>query len=1299
MSALLDTFASYVPTLTLNHIAADPAPLIAPKHEQFPAAILFADISGFTALAEALGKQGPAGAEELGGILNDYFGQLTALIAEHGGDVVKFAGDALLAVWPVGADDPDLRMAALRAAQCGLVAQKELSNYQASANARLSMRMAIGVGSTSTMYVGGSFGRWEFMIAGEPMLQVSMAEKYTKPGQVVLSPEAWTLIQDTCTGKGVETDATPENRPMQLESVRGVLTPRQLSTPTLNVEMEAALRGYIPGAILARLRAGQGSNDDTTVSADWLAELRRVTVLFINLPDFSQTLPIEQAQTVMRRLQKALNHYEGSVNKLSVDDKGVTLVAALGLPPLAHEDDAARAVLVALEIQDALQKMDVHSAIGIATGQAFCGAIGSSVRREYTMIGDVVNLAARLMQAAPGTILCSPATYQASHSHILYEELPAISVKGKAEPIVVYHPMGEEKGAIHPQAEIVGRRAEREALAEGIQTLLRGGSDVNVFVIEGEAGIGKSRLVEDIRRQANALGVTTYSGSGEPIERSTPYYSWRNVFAQLFELDLTQDLEKIRRHIRVAMGPTMVRLAPLLNSVLPIKVIDNETTILLGGQARAEQTRNLLVQLLQTSINRSPKVLIIEDAHWLDSASWALLLAVSQQVKPLLLVIATRPLEEPIPNEYKLMIQAGNVKHLRLDALSSDDALALVCQRLRVSSLPGPVANLIRERAEGNPFFSEELAYALRDAGLIEVIDGECLIAPETGNLHELAFPDTVQGVITSRIDRLEPSQQMTLKVASVIGRVFNFRTLMDIHPIEADKAALAQHVGALERLDLTPLESPEPDLAYIFKHIITQEVAYNLMLFAQRRELHRAVAASYEMTYTGQLTSYYPLLAHHWSRAEDWTKSYKYRMLAGDSAEALYAYTEASLHYLEALEALTHLPDTDENRRAKADTAFKLSNVSSATHDPQKNLARLTEIEAMLKELPGPDGVPGSDRLRTARTHYWMGRAHYLSGAMPTAIGYYKQVLAVAPELGDEELLAIPSSVLGQAMLLQGHFNRAEPLLRQAIEPLEKTNNWLEWLRAVGFLGIAVTARGDRAAGLTEDQRAIARAEEMKNPVGITLIRLFLSYMHIFGGDPEKAVEKSGAVIKVTEPSRGLLYVYIGYGFSAWAHSRMGNHETALEHFAKSKSFGQTLGGRLIMADIFAAVEAEIYAASGRHTEAIQMAEPVVAAAKTGGSIFAQGLAERAWAVALGHAAQPVEAETHLAASLQCFETGDNRLEAARTHVAWGRASQTQGNAPAAREHFEKAAAQFESAGVARELLQTQELLAQLGR
>src|SRR5258708_16993913 len=171
----------------------------------------------------------------------------------------------------------------------------------------------------------------------------------------------------------------------------------------------------------------------------WLAELRRVTVLFVNLPDLNQTTSLEQAQTVASTLQTVLYRYEGSLNKLNVDDKGVTFVAALGLPPFAHENDAVRGVQVALAMQEKLNELDVQSAIGITTGRVFCGAIGSEKRREYAMIGDVVNLSARLMQAASGQIICDTATFQAARSHIQFDEGPSIHVKGKIYPVPVYY--------------------------------------------------------------------------------------------------------------------------------------------------------------------------------------------------------------------------------------------------------------------------------------------------------------------------------------------------------------------------------------------------------------------------------------------------------------------------------------------------------------------------------------------------------------------------------------------------------------------------------------------------------------------------------------------------------------------------------------------------------------------------------------------------------------------------------------------------------------------------------------------
>ncbi len=256
------------------------------------------------------------------------------------------------------------------------------------------------------------------------------------------------------------------------------------------------------------------------------------------------------------------------------------------------------------------------------------------------------------------------------------------------------------------------------------------------------------------------------------------------------------------------------------------------------------------------------------------------------------------------PPEYRRLLAAAKAR-LQLDALAPEEAIALVCQRLGVVALPEPVAQLIREKAQGHPFFSEELGHALRDAGLIQVANGVCQLVP-TANLQAIAFPDTVQGAIISRIDRLhiDPAAD-ALKVASVIGRIFPVRTLRAIYPVATDGAHFHTDLAALARLDITPIEAAEPDLSYIFKHTITQDVVYNLMLFAQRRQLHRAVAEWYEvasesaelsvlsadLTYEpaqhSKLAPYYPLLAYRWGKAGVTAKALDYLEKAGRRALA----------------------------------------------------------------------------------------------------------------------------------------------------------------------------------------------------------------------------------------------------------------------------------------------------------------------------------------------------------------------------------------------------------------------------
>ncbi|MGB7876845.1 MAG: AAA family ATPase, partial [Anaerolineales bacterium] len=463
----------------------------------------------------------------------------------------------------------------------------------------------------------------------------------------------------------------------------------------------------------------------------------------------------------------------------------------------------------------------------------------------------------------------------------------------------------------HAQTTIFGRQKEREYLSQQLETL-RNGGDLPLIFIQGEAGIGKSRLVADLVEVAKSGGTPYWIGSGEAIEKSTPYLAWRSVFTHFFELEglsenaSPRETEAAQEQIisyLTKVDSSLAPMAPLLNVVLPFHFPDNEFTAQLSGEVRANQTHDLCIALFKHVTANRPHLLIMEDAHWLDSASWVLLRLVSRDVPSLLIVTVMRPVHDPVQPDLARMLARPKIQKLSLESLPASEIETLICYRLGVDSLPQEVTRFIRERAEGHPFFSEELAYALRDNGLITIADGECRLTPDAGDLREVNFPDTLDGVIISRIDTLPAQEQLLLKVASVIGRIFALRILRDVHPVDSDKPKLPEYLSHLQTLDITPLETPEPDLAYIFKHIITQEVTYNLLLFAQRRELHRVVAEWFEHTHTEEMSSFYPLLVHHWRQAENTSKTIEYLGKAGEQAAGLGANQEVITFLSEALE------------------------------------------------------------------------------------------------------------------------------------------------------------------------------------------------------------------------------------------------------------------------------------------------------------------------------------------------------------------------------------------------------------
>jgi class 3 adenylate cyclase/tetratricopeptide (TPR) repeat protein len=894
-----ETLNSYVPILIRKRLAKSPEPLHAPEYQSLEAGVLLTDISGFTRLTEELVRSGPRGVEKLSTALNAYFGRWIEIITEYGGDVVKFAGDALLAIWPSDPRTGGVRAATLQAAACALEAHNTLRGYKTAEGNPLVIRTGIASGVVQAVYLGGILNRWEMLVAGQAISQVSVTMQQAAPGTIALSPTALEQLGRGAHGKPFGQGYLTL---LGLDSTARKMDPNQkiFQAPQ---EAIAALETYIPGAIKDRLSAGQ---------IGWIAELRNVTVLFINFPDLDDESSLETAQAVMYRLQKALYRYEGSINKIIVDEKGATLVAAFGLPPFSHEDDAVRATLAALEIQQRFTANQLRLIIGMATGQAFCGSIGNAARREYTLIGQPVNLSARLVQAAArimqtnSLILADQATVENARQRIRFEELSPVVVKGRSEPVAIFSPQSEQRQGHRAGVEIVGRYGEREILKQAMTELPQAGPrTTRVFIIEGEPGIGKSRLLEDSLSQAGQIGFSVLSGTADPIEKSTPYYAWRNIFCQMLGLDFSESMEKRRETLATTLDTDLRERASLLNDILQVDFSPTELTRNLEGRVLAENTRALLTTILQRHARQVPKLITIEDAHWMDTASWALLMEVSRLAADalLMLIITIRPLTAPVTPEAEQIWQLPYTRLITLERLPAQETLSLVAHKLGVSDLPPSVSTLILEKAEGHPFFSEELAYALRDAGILLVENSECFLTPGMNNLDSLNLPKTVQGVITSRIDRLTPVQQLTLKVASVIGRIFEYTTLAAVYPVAAERTLLRPSLVILEKLDITPLESPDPHLAYIFKHSITREVAYNLMLFAQRRRLHKSTAEWYEQTYSTDLEPYYSLLAHHYALAEEIPKAIQYLEKAGNQALSRGAYIESANFFEKAIQ------------------------------------------------------------------------------------------------------------------------------------------------------------------------------------------------------------------------------------------------------------------------------------------------------------------------------------------------------------------------------------------------------------
>ena len=707
-------------------------------------------------------------------------------------------------------------------------------------------------------------------------------------------------------------------------------------------------RAYTPRYLVQKILTSR-----TTIEG----ERKQVTVLFVDLADFtslSERRDPEDVHALMTRafeLMLAVVHrYEGTVNQFLGDG-----IMALFGAPIAHEDHAVRAVHAALGIrktlgdyEDELRRRGItfQARQALNTGLVVVGGIGSDLRMDYTAVGDTTNVANRLQQAArPGHILISDATHRLVEGYFDMRPMGALALKGKSDPVPAWEVVSARTARSRMDVQVergltpfVGREREMAQLLQAFEKA-RGGHGQVVFLVS-EAGMGKSRLLLEFRR---SLGdrATWLEGRGVSFGDSIAFHPLIDLLKRHFRIDEGDSenamLAKIDRNVLV-LGESLRPILPYLRSLLSVDPGDPKVTAMDAKQRRAaifDALRQLLVRAAETR----PQVIVYEDVQWMDRASEELLIATADVVPAnrILQILTYRTGYVHALGERTYHVRVG------LDVLSPHESIEMARAMLGAESLPREFEALLARKTEGNPFFVEEMVKSLRETDALRPAARTYTLARQ---VDEVDVPDTIQDLITARIDRLEEGPKRALQVASVIGREFSGRLLERMSaeiPMPVDDA-----IAVLWSSEFVYEKGVRPEASYTFCHALTHEVAYNTLLLNRRRELHRLIGEAIEELYADRLADHYEILAHHFLRGDEPSKAREYLLKAGDKNARVFANHTARALYEQALALVSA-----EHESERAQISHKLAIVTQYLGDADASL-RHAETAAELYEALG---------------------------------------------------------------------------------------------------------------------------------------------------------------------------------------------------------------------------------------------------------------------------------------------------------------------------------------------------------
>jgi class 3 adenylate cyclase/tetratricopeptide (TPR) repeat protein len=1003
-----------------------------------------------------------------------------------------------------------------------------------------------------------------------------------------------------------------------------------------------------------------------TTRAALEGEHKQVTVLFC---DIANSTPLAE-QVGPERMHALLNgffelamaevhRYEGTINQFLGDG----FMALFGAP-LAHEDDARRAVRAAVAIRRALRDRGSYARlgpgaaltvrIGVNTGLVVVGSIGDNLRMDYTAVGDTTNVAARLQQAAsPGEIVIAEATARLVRSDVRLAAAGALSVKGRSEPVIAYKVLGlaPPRSAFEHAAErAFGRFVGRDEALHRLGAILaeaQAGAGRLVRVV-GEAGSGKSRLVYELRRTLGGAELTTLEARCRSYGAAIPYLPILDLVrgqCGIEELDAPDVVTDKVRTTLATLGIDAAERTPFLLRLLGVKD-DNGTVDDLALEVVHARTIDALRVMLLEGSRRRPLLVVLEDLHWIDDASEAYLgtLVEGLGASAILMVATHRPDWQP------RWPAPPCAEAIVLTPLSEADSLTLVEDVVARPQLPEALLRVILDRASGNPLFLEELARAVVEQG--------DLAAMRT-------MPDTLRAVLGARLDRLPDALKRLLQIAAVLGREFPRRLLETVWD---GPGSVAAHLAELARLDFVHELSAGDDPTYAFNHALTQEVAYESLLTAHRAALHETAAAALEAASAASMERESERLAYHWTRTSRADKAVEALRRVASRAMGAYANAEAVAALREAETHAARL--TTDRDRVTLDLMLERSQAQFLVGQVQESLDELRARAGLVEQV--------GDSSLTAQYHFRLASALGVLGDSARSIEEARRALDEARRAGDVATEGKAQYILTRESFWSGDLGAGIDHGRHAVALLERAGErwWLamaHWARALSYV---LLGRFDEA--LDSVMWAQTIADKLRDPRLASQTAWTSGWIHATRGEWSTGIEAGRRAVELAPDAMSRAFAE---GFLGCIYSEKGESALALPLLERASEACHRLRFRQLEG-WFTMLQAYAHAVAGDTARAADLAargEEIVRGISFAPAIVEARLVE---AVIAQRRHDLDGAERALGAALALAERLGARFIAARAHLALAEIAGARGDQAALARHLGPAHAEFQALG-----------------